>query len=204
MKLNLKPYLEGLTPRQRESLQRHQGLILWFTGLSGSGKSTLAHAIESRLHWLGCKTFVLDGDNLRQGLCRDLGFSAADRQENIRRVGEVAKLFMESGTIVCTALISPFIADRGVVRLLAPDNFIEIYCQAPLSVCEARDVKGLYQKARRGEISDFTGIDSPYEPPLNPELVLDTAAEPVEASIDTIMALLEKRGLIPTTLFEHQ
>lgn len=189
---------------QQELIQRQQGLILWFTGLSGSGKSTLAHAIESRLHQLGCRTFVLDGDNLRQGLCRDLGFSASDRQENIRRVGEVAKLFLESGTIVCTAFISPFVTDRNIARsLVAPDNFIEIYCQAPLSVCEARDIKGLYQKARRGEISHFTGIDSPYEPPQHPELVLDTT-RPVDACIDSIMALLKRRGLIQITSSELQ
>ncbi len=154
----------------------HRGAILWFTGLSGAGKSTLAHTVEEHLHRMGCRTFVLDGDNVRHGLCGDLEFSAADRAENIRRVGEVAKLFMEAGVIVLTAFISPFCEDRNKARaMVKPGEFIEIYCQCPIDVCEQRDVKGLYKKARAGEISQFTGISSVYEPPDSPELVIKTA-----------------------------
>lgn len=165
-----------VTRDRREAMNRHRSAILWFTGLSGAGKSTLAHAVEEQLHRMGCRTFVLDGDNVRHGLCGDLGFSAADRVENIRRIGEVAKLFMEAGVIVLTAFISPFREDRNKVRaMVRPGEFIEIYCQCPLDVCEQRDVKGLYKKARAGEISQFTGVSSAYEPPVAPELTLNTA-----------------------------
>jgi len=156
---------------QREHRQQqngHRSAILWFTGLSGAGKSTLAHAVEERLHQLGCRTYVLDGDNVRHGLCGDLGFSAADRTENIRRIGEVAKLMIDAGVIALTAFISPFRADRERVRgMVMHGEFIEIYCHCPVEVCETRDVKGLYQRARAGEVKDFTGISSPYEAPLN-------------------------------------
>ena len=162
---------EATVSRERRSkLNGHKSIVLWFTGLSGSGKSTLAHAIEEQLHHIGCSTFVLDGDNIRHGLCSDLGFSNTERKENIRRIGETSKLMLESGTIVLTAFISPFQEDRETVRNLMPHgDFIEIYCKASLETCEMRDVKGMYKRARAGEIKNYTGIDSPYELPVNPE-----------------------------------
>lgn len=185
-----------VTRARREQLNGHKSCVLWFTGLSGAGKSTLAHAVEERLHQLGCRTFVLDGDNVRHGLCSDLGFSEADRKENIRRIGEVAKLMMEAGLIVMTAFISPFRADREAVRNLMPHgDFLEIYCQASLDVCEARDVKGLYKKARAGEIKNYTGIDSPYEAPLKPELVVNTEQLALDESISAVLFLLQERGV---------
>ena len=181
----------------RQSQNGHNSVILWFTGLSGAGKSTLAHAVERRLHELGCRTFVFDGDNVRHGLCADLGFSADDRSENIRRIGEMAKLFVEAGVIALTAFISPYRADRDRVRALAaPGDFIEIYCECPLDVCEQRDVKGLYAKARQGVIRDFTGISSPYEQPETPELAVNTATLPLDACVEQVLALLRQRGII--------
>lgn len=181
----------------RQQQARHRSTILWFTGLSGAGKSTLAHAVEKSLFDKGCRTFVFDGDNVRHGLCADLGFSATDRQENIRRIGEMSKLFLEAGVIALTAFISPFKSDRDRVRcLVGNDEFIEVYCEADLSVCEQRDVKGLYAKARRGEIQDFTGISSPYEPPQNPELTLNTGSEPLEVCVNKVLSLLAERGVI--------
>lgn len=186
---------------QREHRQQqngHRSAILWFTGLSGAGKSTLAHAVEERLHQLGCRTYVLDGDNVRHGLCGDLGFSAADRSENIRRIGEVAKLMIDAGVIALTAFISPFRADRERVRgMVMHGELIEIYCHCPVEVCETRDVKGLYQRARAGEVKDFTGISSPYEAPLKPELVVDTATLPLETCVDQVLDYLRGRGLLP-------
>lgn len=180
-----------VTRARREALNGHRGAILWFTGLSGAGKSTLAHEVEERLHRMGCRTFVLDGDNVRHGLCGDLGFSAEDRVENIRRIGELAKLFMEAGIIVLTAFISPFRADRDKVRaMVQPGEFVEIYCQCPLEVCEQRDVKGLYRKARTGEIGQFTGISSPYEAPENPELVVHTAERDLDACVTQVVGFL--------------
>lgn len=185
---------------QREHRQKqngHRSAVLWFTGLSGAGKSTLAHAVEERLHQLGCRTYVLDGDNVRHGLCGDLGFSAADRSENIRRIGEVAKLMVDAGTIVLTAFISPFQADRERVRgLMAYGDFLEIYCRCPLDVCEMRDVKGLYKKARAGEVKEFTGISSPYEEPVAPDLVVDTANLSLDESVEWVLALLDQRGIV--------
>ena len=179
--------------RQRQA--GHNSVILWFTGLSGAGKSTLAHALEKALFDKGCRTFVFDGDNVRHGLCADLSFTAHDRKENIRRIGEMSKLFLEAGVIALTAFISPFQSDRDRVRSLVKNGqFIEIYCKASLGVCEQRDVKGLYAKARRGEISDFTGISSPYEAPLKPELVLDTGLEPLELCVDKVINYLKERG----------
>ena len=164
-----------VTRERREKLNGHKSAILWFTGLSGSGKSTVAHCVEDQLHQLGCKTFVFDGDNVRQGLCGDLGFSDSDRKENLRRIGEMVKLFLEAGTIALTAFISPFKEDRDKIRSMVPEgDFIEIYCRCPISKCEERDVKGLYKKARAGEIPHFTGISSPYEEPENAEIVVDT------------------------------
>ncbi len=179
----------------RHQQNRHGSAILWFTGLSGAGKSTLAHAVEARLHELGCRTYVLDGDNVRHGLCGDLGFSREDRSENIRRIGEMSKLFIDAGVIVLTAFISPFRADREAVRgMVMPGDFLEIYCQCPVEVCETRDVKGLYQRARAGEVKDFTGISSPYEAPLKPELDVDTANQALEACVEQVLALLRERG----------
>jgi adenylylsulfate kinase len=181
----------------REAQNAHKSTILWFTGLSGAGKSTLANAVESRLHARGCHTFVIDGDNVRHGLCGDLGFSATDRTENIRRVGEVAKLFIEAGVITLTAFISPFRADRDRVRTMVNGGeFFEIYCKADLEVCEGRDVKGLYQKARAGVISDFTGISSPYEAPEAPEVVVETGAKSLEVCVDEVIAALVQHGII--------
>jgi adenylylsulfate kinase len=181
----------------RERQNGHKSVILWFTGLSGAGKSTLAHAVEKELHALGCRTFVFDGDNVRHGLCADLGFSQNDRVENIRRIGEMAKLFTEAGVIALTAFISPFHADRARVRNLVPDgDFVEIYCHCPLTICEQRDVKGLYAKARKGLINDFTGISSPYEPPDHPELSLDTGKLPLDTCVTEVLRLLRDRGII--------
>lgn len=186
-----------VTRKRREEQNGHGGVILWFTGLSGAGKSSLAHAVEEELHNMGCHTFVLDGDNVRHGLCADLSFSTDDRVENIRRVGEVSKLFIEAGTIVLTAFISPFRSDRERVRSLVPHgDFLEIYCHCPLEVCEGRDVKGLYKRARAGEIKDFTGISSPYEAPVDPELSVETGTLSIEESVAKVMALLRERGII--------
>lgn len=182
----------------REERNAHKALVLWFTGLSASGKSTLAHALEDRLHKMGCHTFVLDGDNVRHGLCSDLGFSLEDREENLRRIGEVAKLMLETGVMVLTAFISPMRKDRERVRSLFPHgDFLEIYCDASLEVCESRDPKGLYKRARAGEIPEFTGISSPYESPVNPELRTDTGHESVEQNVDQVIAMLRQRGAIP-------
>jgi len=179
----------SVTRARREQLNGHRSKVLWFTGLSGSGKSTLAHAVEEQLHQQGCRTFVFDGDNVRHGLCGDLGFSAADRTENLRRIGEMSKLFIEAGVIALTAFISPLRADRERLRaLFVPGDFIEIYCDCPLAVCEARDVKGMYARARRGEIADFTGISAPYEAPLKPELIVRTAEFSLDECVAQVLA----------------
>lgn len=184
-----------VTRDRRAELSKHKSVVLWFTGLSGAGKSTIAHAVEEQLHQKGYHTFVLDGDNVRHGLCGDLGFSDADRMENIRRVGEVAKLFVEAGVIVLTAFISPFRADRDKARQLIQGDFVEIYCDCSLEVCEERDVKGLYRKARAGEIKHFTGISSPYEIPENPELSINTGGKTIEECAAEVLAYLVKRGV---------
>ncbi|OGT20567.1 MAG: adenylyl-sulfate kinase [Gammaproteobacteria bacterium RBG_16_57_12] len=182
---------------KREQLNGHKSVILWFTGLSGAGKSTVAHAVEDRLYNMGCRTFVLDGDNVRHGLCSDLGFSERDRKENIRRIGEAAKLFLEAGVITLTAFISPFRQDREIVRNLVPHGeFLEIYCDTALEVCESRDVKGLYKRARAGEIANFTGISSPYEAPVDPELCLETGKDNIEQCVEQVIAMLRSRALI--------
>ena len=188
-----------ITRSRRQQLNGHRSAIIWFTGLSGSGKSTLAHAVEEVLYQRGHRTFVFDGDNVRHGLCGDLGFSDSDRTENIRRIGQMAKLFIESGVIALTAFISPFRIDRQRVRMMVDhdQDFIEIYCQCPLAVCENRDVKGLYQRARKGEIPDFTGISSPYEEPENAELVVNTSENDVHRCVEMIMQILESREVIP-------
>jgi len=186
-----------VTRNRREILNGHKSIILWFTGLSGAGKSTLAHAVEEKLHNEGRRSFVLDGDNVRHGLCSDLGFSNEEREENIRRVGELAKLLVEAGVITLTAFISPFRADRDKVRGLAMHGeFLEIYCKCPLEVCERRDVKGMYKRARAGEIPEYTGITSPYQEPINPELTIDTDRLSVDESVDRVLELLERRGVL--------
>jgi adenylylsulfate kinase len=189
-----------VTRSDREALHKHKSVILWFTGLSGAGKSTLAHAVEDYLHKIGISTFVLDGDNVRHGLCSDLGFSDHDRVENIRRIGELAKLMTEAGVITLTAFISPFKSDRNSARKLVPHgDFLEIYCQCPIETCEQRDVKGLYKKARAGEIPFFTGIGSPYEAPEQPELVVSTHQQTLNESVQSVVNLLIQRGIIKNT-----
>lgn len=185
-----------VTRQRRQELSHHRSIVLWFTGLSGAGKSTVAHAVEEQLYQLGYHTYVLDGDNVRHGLCGDLGFSNEDRVENIRRIGEVSKLFIEAGVIVLTAFISPFRADRDRVRkLLKTEDFVEIYCDCPISICEERDVKGLYRKARAGEIKEFTGISSPYEAPERPELVIDTGNQSIETCVGQVLDYLIQHGV---------
>lgn len=186
-----------VTRQRRERLNGHKGAVVWFTGLSGAGKSTLAHAVEEELYQLGCRTYVFDGDNVRSGLCSDLGFSAADRSENIRRIGEMTKLFVDAGVIALTAFISPLRADRERVRrLIGAADFIEIHVQCPLAVCESRDVKGMYQKARAGQIKEFTGISAPYEEPEQPDLVVNTGEETLSESVNKVMNILRRRAVI--------
>ena len=181
----------------RNQQNRHKSIILWFTGLSGSGKSTIAHAVEEQLFKQGFRTFVLDGDNVRQGLSSNLGFSEQDRKENIRRVGETAKLMLEAGIITLTAFISPYRQDRERVKIMMPPgDFIEIYCEATLETCERRDVKGYYKKARAGIIKNYTGIDSPYEIPDNPELTLNTDNQTLEESVQAVLALLKQKVIL--------
>lgn len=193
---NLVWHQASVTRARRETKNGHRGAIIWFTGLSGSGKSTLAHAIEEVLHLRGCQTFVLDGDNVRHGLCGDLSFSMQDRQENIRRIGEMAKLFMEAGTVVLTAFISPYRADRERVRgMVERDDFIEVYCDAPIEVCESRDVKGMYKKARAGEVLDFTGVSAPYEIPMKPEIVVNTGALELGACVQQVIDKITELGV---------
>lgn len=180
----------------REERNGHPGLVIWLTGLSGAGKTTIATELERQLFNTGCHTYLLDGDILRRGLCKDLGFSSAARRENIRRVGEVAALFADAGCIAIAAFISPFREDRDTIRqILGPKRFVEVFVNAPLEVCEQRDVKGLYAKARAGVLKEFTGVSSPYEPPLQPEVELHTDQLTVEASVATILRHL---GLPPS------
>ena len=187
-----------VTAEDREKLLNQKGCVIWFTGLSGSGKSTLANAVEQVLHQQGHHTYVLDGDNVRHGLNKNLGFSPEDREENIRRIGEVAKLFSDAGTIVMTAFISPYCADRDQARaLIAEDRFVEVFVDCPLDVCEERDTKGLYKKARAGEIKEFTGISAPYEPPLTPEVTVNTAALSIEECAQAVVDALVNACLVP-------
>lgn len=186
-----------ITKEDREKLFSQKGVVIWFTGLSGSGKSTLANEVEGALFERGCHTYILDGDNIRHGLNKDIGFSPKDREENIRRIGEVAHLFAQAGVIVMTAFISPYLADRELARKLNKEGeFIEIYCRCSLEECEHRDTKGLYKKARAGEVKEFTGISAPYEEPVQPELILDTDKETLKESAGKVLAYLEKRGII--------
>lgn len=190
-------YQSKVAKTERSRQKRQKPCILWFTGLSGSGKSTLANALEQKLFEMHHHTYLLDGDNVRHGLNRDLGFSDADRVENIRRIGELAALFVDSGLLVLSAFISPFRAERRMVRgLVQSDEFIEVYVATPLSTCEQRDPKGLYRKARAGEIRNFTGIDSDYEVPESPELVIDTSLLSVDQSVERIIEYLRSRQIL--------
>lgn len=185
------PHNHSITRVDRERLNRHKSFVVWFTGLSGSGKSTLAGKVEEKLFDLGYRTFILDGDNIRTGLNKDLGFDENGRNENIRRIGEVAKLFVDAGVIVLTPFISPFKTDRQTVKNLVGQNeFVEIFVNCPLEICEARDVKGIYKKARNGEIKNFTGIDSPFEIPENPDLEIQTDKMEIEESMEKILNFL--------------
>lgn len=213
--IDVRWHAHAVSRDERERAAGHRGCVLWFTGFSGCGKSTLANLVDHRLHSRGVRSFVLDGDNVRLGLNAapallqerhgddfarrfGLGFAAQDREENIRRIGAVAELFAQAGIIALTAFISPYRRDRDAVRaMLASGDFVEVHVRAPLEVCESRDPKGLYKKARAGEIKGFTGIDDPYEEPLGPELVVDSAATPAEQLADQVIAWLEKAGKIP-------
>ncbi|WLR52824.1 adenylyl-sulfate kinase [Bacillus tianshenii] len=184
-----------LTKTDRRKQKNHHSAVLWFTGLSGSGKSTLANALEQKLFEEHINSYILDGDNVRHGLNSDLGFSEKDRKENIRRIGETAKLFVDSGVFVLTAFISPYQAERQQVReLLEEDEFVEVFVKCGLEQCEERDPKGLYKKARSGEIPEFTGISSPYEEPVNPEIIVDTEHNTIDESVALILENLQKRG----------
>jgi adenylylsulfate kinase len=186
-----------ITKEDRHRKNGHKSAILWYTGLSGAGKSTLANKVEEKLFERGYNTYVLDGDNIRMGLNKGLGFDAEARKENIRRIGEVAKLFVDAGVIVSTAFVSPYTADRDLVRALVPEGeFVEIYVAASLEVCETRDTKGLYKKARAGEIKNFTGISDPYEAPENPELTVDTGGQTLDESAEVVLNYLESKGYI--------
>jgi len=186
-----------VTRDKRERQGRHKSVVIWFTGLSGSGKSTIAHLVEEKLFLKGCRTFVFDGDNVRHGLCSDLGFSDKDRSENIRRIGEMVKLFTEAGMISLAAFISPFRKDRQKVKtLVGEENFIEIYCSCSLNECQKRDVKGLYSRARAGNIKNFTGISSPYEVPEKPDLVLNTDQSAKEECVKSVIDLLINKSIL--------
>jgi len=187
----------SISRKARESGKGHSGALIWLTGLPCSGKSTIGNALEERLHAIGHHTYILDGDNIRHGLCSDLGFSSEDRMENIRRVGEVAALFVDAGIIVITAFISPFRSDRLRARkLLQEGDFFEVFINAPLAVCEQRDTKGMYKLAKEGKISDFSGISSPYEPPVNPELEINTDRHELKESVDMIITMLAEHSVI--------
>ncbi len=194
---NIKWHNLTIDRRKLERMRGHKGMVIWFTGLSGSGKSTLANAVNEVLHSEGLSTYVLDGDNIRHGLCKDLGFSDEDREENIRRIGEVANLFMNAGIITITAFVSPFISDRNKVRkIVGSADFIEVHCAANIDVCESRDTKGLYKKARLGEIKDFTGISSPYEAPESAEIVVDTGSLDLNDSVQKVINYLKEKDLL--------
>jgi adenylylsulfate kinase len=194
---NITWHASAVSKQDRENLLKQKGVVLWFTGLSASGKSTLAYAVEEKLFRQGHLCYVLDGDNVRHGLNKNLGFSPEDREENIRRIGEVAHLFAEAGVITMTAFISPYRADRDKARALLKDaEFVEIFVRIPLDVAKERDPKGLYKKAVAGEIKEFTGISAPYEEPLEPELVIDTSLHGIEESRDLVLAKLREMGII--------
>ena len=193
---NITWHHETINKKDRESQNGHSGAVIWFTGLSGSGKSTLAQAVQAVLFEHGCQTYVLDGDNIRHGLNKDLGFSPEDREENIRRIGEVAALFLDAGMIVNTAFISPYRSDRDKARALCGDRFIEVFVDCAVAVCEERDPKGLYQKAREGKIPEFTGISAPYEAPETPEIIINTADNSLETCVGFVIAYLQQKGIL--------
>jgi adenylylsulfate kinase len=197
-KKNNVTWFNGYVSREdREKAHDHKGAVIWFTGLSASGKSTIAHIVEKQLHKRGCSTYVLDGDNVRHGLCADLTFCPEDRAENIRRIGEMVRLFVDAGIIVLTAFISPYRQDRQQVRsLLSGGQFLEIHVDCPPEVCATRDQKGIYQKAQAGIIKEFTGISAPYEPPENPELVIQSHEEDAKAAAKKVVELIEKCGVV--------
>ena len=194
MSINLTKHSFSVSREQREKNNGHPGLVIWFTGLSGSGKSTIANELDLELNKRGLRTYILDGDNIRMGLNKDLGFSQESRKENIRRISEVAKLFADSGTIVITAFISPYKEDRDLARCVIGSDYIEVFVNTPIKECIKRDPKGLYKKAIAGEIKGFTGIDSPYEEPLNPEISLDNLS--IKKSIEIIINILKEKCII--------
>ena len=193
---NIKWHNSSISRQDLERLRGHRGMVIWFTGLSGSGKSTLANALNEALYAKKISTYLLDGDNIRHGLCKDLGFSDKDREENIRRIGEVSNLFLNAGIVTITAFVSPFINDREKVRQVIGKDFIEIYCSANIEICEERDTKGLYKKARLGQIKEFTGISSPYEIPKNPEIIIETGELDLSESVSKILAYLDQENLL--------
>ena len=194
MKENIIRHNFSVNKKVRSEIKNHSNLVLWFTGLSGSGKSTIANALEVFLVERGLHTYILDGDNVRKGLNSNLSFSPEDRTENIRRIGEVANLMLDAGIIVLSAFVSPYREDRSLVSSIVGDSiFIEIFVNTPLEECERRDVKGLYEKARKGEIDNFTGISAPYEPPLNPTIEIDTTKQTIEESVETIFYAIENK-----------
>ena len=200
MTKNIVWYQNNVTRIARQNLNRHRSIMIWFTGLSGAGKSTLASAVEAYLHELQYRTYMLDGDNVRHGLNSDLGFSLKDRDENLRRIGEVGKLMVDAGVITLAAFISPLKEERANIRrLFARDDFIEVYCNASLDVCETRDTKGMYKKAREGKILDFTGVSSPYEAPISPDITVNTGTKKLEDCVYDVIDELKKRGLVPLT-----
>jgi adenylylsulfate kinase len=194
---NITWHQSAVNKEDRYLLNGHKSCVLWFTGLSGSGKSTLANAVDMVLFQQDIKSYVLDGDNIRHGLNSDLSFGTEDRKENIRRIGEVAKLFVDSGLIVSSAFISPFLEDRELVRkMFHPGEYIEIFLKCPINVCEDRDPKGLYKKARKGEISNFTGISSPYEVPIEPEIIIESDKMTLDQSVDKIITYLKEKKIL--------
>ena len=194
MTLNTVKHIYKTTKSQRETQHGHKTFLIWFTGLSGSGKSTLANLVEIALHKKGISTYILDGDNVRQGINKDLTFSPEDRTENIRRIAEISNLMLEAGVVTLAAFVSPYIKDReGVKHIVGADNFIEIYVNTSIEECERRDVKGLYEKARKGEIKNMTGVSSPYEAPINPDLEVVTDGQSVEENVDQILKLLSQK-----------
>ena len=194
MSLNTVKHIYKTTKSQRETQHGHKTYLIWFTGLSGSGKSTLANLVEIALHKKGISTYILDGDNVRQGINKDLTFSPEDRTENIRRIAEISNLMLEAGVVTLAAFVSPYIKDREEVKhIVGADNFIEIYVNTSIEECERRDVKGLYEKARKGEIKNMTGVSSPYEAPINPDLEVVTDGQSVEENVDQILKLLSQK-----------
>ena len=194
MSLNTVKHNYKTTKSQREQLHGHKAYLLWFTGLSGSGKSTLANLVEMELHKKGLSTYILDGDNIRQGINKDLSFAPQDRSENIRRIAEISNLMLDAGVVTLAAFVSPYIKDREAVKqIVGPDNFIKIYVNTSIEECERRDVKGLYKKARSGEIKNMTGVSAPYEAPVNPDLEVITDGHTIEESVQTILEFIDKK-----------